>query len=84
MAEAAGPKAVLFVSIDLVGSSRYKTLDDKWPDVYFAVFESILGKFLKGPAPEFPFVLWKFLGDELVFTLERQRAQSTHQFTSRT
>lgn len=71
----------LFLSVDIIGSTKYKSLDiEEWLPIIFDFYndfpsvyqnkldESPLKKDKKGKKAEYPNI-WKAIGDELVFTV---------------
>lgn len=65
------PQSILFLSCDLVGSTRFKQRGElTWPAAFLSFyreFPQALGRLSRGSGLEFR--LWKAVGDELVFTV---------------
>lgn len=73
MAEAAAEgRSLLFLSCDIVGSTRYKQSMALWQKTFltfYREFPQVLGDLAEEAEFEREFTLWKPVGDELIFTV---------------
>ena len=73
------PRSLLFLSCDLVGSTRFKQERSLWQEVFLSFyreFPQILGELTHAKEFEPGFDLWKPVADELIFTaLVRSEAE---------
>lgn len=69
-----GPRSLLFLSCDLVGSTKYKqsnsTIWHKTFLSFYRQFPQMLGDVANEHGSTLEFTLWKPIGDELIFTVE--------------
>jgi hypothetical protein len=66
-----GAKSLLFLSCDIVGSTRYKQQTRYWQKTFLSFyreFPQLLGDLTKEKSYQPGFNLWKPVGDELIFT----------------
>ncbi len=57
----------LFLSFDIVNSTRYKSMDkDKWSVAISRIIRRVIGFFSNNPSGGYDF--WKTLGDEIIYT----------------
>ncbi len=68
--EGSQDKILLFVSYDIVGSTKFKSKDGDWAEKIRRAINELRGSVEELPDDVPPFRLWKALGDELVFTCE--------------
>jgi hypothetical protein len=66
------PRSLLFLSCDIVGSTRYKQSKSLWQMTFLSFyrqFPQALGELTAAACFEPEFKLWKPVGDELIFTV---------------
>lgn len=72
MGVAGEPKSVLFLSADLIGSTRFKQSENGWQKLFLTFYRN-LPQYIAEETRKFPqeghseFRLWKAIGDELIF-----------------
>ncbi|GAB3868125.1 hypothetical protein GCM10028801_43530 [Nocardioides maradonensis] len=68
---ASDPRSLLFLSCDIVGSTKYKQQQKIWQATFlsfYRAFPQMLGDLTREHKYEPGFTLWKPVGDELIFT----------------
>jgi len=60
----------LFVSVDMVNSTEFKSRERNWPFVLHHFYESVVGE-MKRVCPRFN--VWKYIGDEVAFWRDTHR-----------
>jgi hypothetical protein len=74
---ASQPKSVLFLSADLVGSTSYKQQAEGWQKIFLSFYREFpqaladaTREYAKQHSASVEFVLWKAIGDELIFKVD--------------
>lgn len=77
-----GPRSLLFLSCDIVGSTRYKQSMALWRKTFLSFyreFPQVLGGLTANAGFEPEFELWKPVGDELIFTVHVSHETEVYQ-----
>jgi hypothetical protein len=78
------PKAFLFCSFDIQGSTKIKTVFDLWASIQFVFYRELEGLFRdsKIESGRKTFKRWKSLGDEVVYFMEIDSLEDLESMTS--